>query len=125
MLVVFTSYFLVPRDLFDLRQNINLLHLCICDIRLDKECFAFVEFLSQIASFDLQTIHLRVTFTSVETVEWQQLAQILTTRPQFAKLRKVQLDLTGYSSHNTDSVGYVCRQMSILGDILHASVVFI
>jgi hypothetical protein len=83
--------------------------------------------LSQMASFDLRTIHLRVAFTSVEMVEWHQVAQVL-TRPQFAKLHNVRLDLrldlTLCDPDTTDwVVDYIFRCMSILGDILHVSVV--
>jgi len=109
-------------QLFDLRQNNNLLHLCIYDIWIEEGSATLLGNLSQMASFNLETIYLRVAFTSVETVEWHQVAQVL-TRPQFAKLHKVRLDVIRYGESYANWVDYICPLMSILGDILHVSVV--
>ena len=79
------------RDCVNFTQNTNLRHLRLSHLNLTNE--VCLDIVSQITSFDLETIELNLSawpHIDVEKVPWNQIAQILTQR-RFMKLRKVRL----------------------------------
>jgi hypothetical protein len=109
-------------DLLDLSHNVSLRHLGVEGLNGET----LLDILSQITSFDLETIYVQVDFGAVEMVKWNEIVQIL-TRDQFVKLQKVYLDVIchGYYLHDCSGPGWVDhirQQMPILGDVLDVSV---
>jgi len=105
-----------------LKQNTRLRYLDVSGI-----CGAnLLDILSQITSFDLETIHFGLfgcETANVEMVEWNQVAQVL-TQPRFAKLQKVTLSLESHTGGLDSCAGwvdYIRTRMSILSNILHVS----
>ena len=127
--VVILIYDPVGRDLH-LRQNTNLRHLDISGIWLETAETTLLGILSQIASFDLETITLKLAGidpAEIEMVEWHQVAQILTLS-QFVKLQNLRLNVVCYRGgdrHACSCTGWwnhINQRMSGLGDVLDISV---
>ena len=86
-------------------------------------------FLSQITSFDLETIDFERIDSDpvVEMAEWIRVAQLL-TEPRFMRLQRVHLALkcsnTAYHlvCPCTDWEHHIRQQISVWGNILHVSV---
>ena len=119
----------VGRDLH-LRQNTNLRHLHISGIWLETVGTTLLGILSQIASFDLETIRLELAGSDpvdIEVVEWHQIVQILTLS-QFVKLQNLRLNVVCYRGgdrHACSCTGWwnhISQRMSGLGDVLDLSV---
>ena len=113
-------------DHLDLTHNVNLRHLRVEGLGGET----LLNNLSQITSFNLETIYFEVNDYAAEMVKWDQLAQVL-TQDQFVRLQKVYFDVIclvasadPYDCSGYSWVDHIRQEMSILGDVLDVSVSF-
>lgn len=112
------------RDCLDLTQCTDLRYLAIRGIREENVARqSLPHIFSQIPSFDLGSVEVDL-WASIENVDWNQLAQVL-TQPRFTKLQNIRIRVVtlftppSHVYYHCDSCAEQVRQeMSGLGNTL-------